>query len=80
MAQSSLWIMSDQLGGAAAMKYFNHIPGGCNVLYMDGHVDFIKYIGQSVETASSPQQAEQMMEGCTAPVLPTVATMLGAFN
>jgi prepilin-type processing-associated H-X9-DG protein len=21
----------------------NHIPGGCNVLYMDGHVQFIKY-------------------------------------
>lgn len=25
--------------GAALM---NHIPGGCNVLYMDGHVEFIK--------------------------------------
>lgn len=22
---------------------FNHIPGGANVLYMDGHVDFLKY-------------------------------------
>ena len=22
---------------------FNHIPGGCNVLYMDGHVEFTKY-------------------------------------
>ena len=22
---------------------FNHLPGGCNVLYMDGHVEFIKY-------------------------------------
>lgn len=22
---------------------FNHIPGGCNVLYMDGHVEFSKY-------------------------------------
>ena len=21
----------------------NHIPGGCNVLYMDGHVEFKKY-------------------------------------
>jgi prepilin-type processing-associated H-X9-DG protein len=21
----------------------NHVPGGCNVLYLDGHVDFIKY-------------------------------------
>ncbi len=24
-------------------EIFNHIPGGCNVLYMDGHVEFIKY-------------------------------------
>lgn len=22
---------------------FNHIPGGSNVLYMDGHVEFVKY-------------------------------------
>ena len=22
---------------------FNHVPGGCNVLYMDGHVEFLKY-------------------------------------
>ncbi len=22
---------------------FNHIPGGCNVLYMDGHVEWLKY-------------------------------------
>ena len=25
---------------------FNHKPGGCNVLYMDGHVEFIKYPGE----------------------------------
>ena len=28
-------------GGA----HFNHIPGGCNVLYMDGHVEFVRYNG-----------------------------------
>jgi len=22
---------------------FSHVPGGSNVLYMDGHVDFIRY-------------------------------------
>ena len=22
---------------------FNHVPGGSNVLYMDGHVEFLKY-------------------------------------
>jgi prepilin-type processing-associated H-X9-DG protein len=24
---------------------FNHVPGGSNVLYMDGHVEFQKYPG-----------------------------------
>ena len=23
--------------------HFNHVPGGANVLYMDGHVEFSKY-------------------------------------
>ena len=22
---------------------FNHLPGGANILYMDGHVSFVKY-------------------------------------
>ncbi len=25
---------------------FNHLPGGSNVLYMDGHVEFVKYPGK----------------------------------
>ena len=25
---------------------FNHAPGGSNILYMDGHVEFIKYPGK----------------------------------
>ena len=24
---------------------FNHVPGGANVLFMDGHVQFMKYKG-----------------------------------
>ncbi len=23
--------------------FMNHIPGGCNVLYMDGHVQFVRF-------------------------------------
>ncbi len=47
--QSSIWVMMDQLGNTKAdgsdtnLDYFNHVPGGCNVLYMDGHVEFQKY-------------------------------------
>ena len=44
MAQSELPVMWDIIsaepGGLAAM---NHVPGGCNVLYFDGHVEFIRY-------------------------------------
>ncbi len=41
MAQSTLFIMFDQV--STSISNFNHIPGGANVLYMDGHVEFIRY-------------------------------------
>ena len=41
VAQSAVWIMFDQISTNPAA--FNHIPGGANVLYMDGHVEFKKY-------------------------------------
>ncbi len=41
MAQSTLPIMFDQV--ATAVSLFNHIPGGANVLFMDGHVAFERY-------------------------------------
>ena len=48
LAQSSLFVMFDQFGaGTSGIIMFNHIPGGCNVLYMDGHVDFVKYPGRA---------------------------------
>ena len=41
MAQSTLFIMFDLISTNAAA--FNHVPGGSNVLYMDGHVEFMRY-------------------------------------
>lgn len=52
-AQSSIPVYMDTLAssvninketeyGAIAAR-FNHVPGGCNVLYMDGHVEYLKY-------------------------------------
>lgn len=38
-AESEIWVMSDRI--ATDARNFNHIPGGANVLYMDGHVSFI---------------------------------------
>ena len=40
-AQSELAIMWDEL--STRTEIFNHIPGGCNVLYLDGHVEFMRY-------------------------------------
>jgi len=33
-------------GFAEGVTAFNHVPGGANVLYMDGHVEFIRYPAQ----------------------------------
>lgn len=49
-AQSSIPVMWDKArseqagaGTSGASQEFNHIPGGANILYMDGHVEFVKY-------------------------------------
>jgi prepilin-type N-terminal cleavage/methylation domain-containing protein/prepilin-type processing-associated H-X9-DG protein len=51
-AQSEVFIMLDQLGNGDTIQYFNHVPGGCNVLFMDGHVEFIRFPGKAPVTAS----------------------------
>lgn len=43
-AQSTIFIMWDR--GSTVPANFNHVPGGENVLYMDGHVEFLKYPGK----------------------------------
>ena len=49
IAQSELAIMWDYIEAGKLttqnQNRFNHIPGGCNVLYADGHVQFCKYPG-----------------------------------
>jgi len=40
-AQSNIFLSFDIL--SAAVADFNHIPGGCNVLFMDGHTEFLRY-------------------------------------
>ncbi len=41
LAQSTLAMIWDVTSTDTSI--FNHIPGGCNVLYMDGHVSFLRY-------------------------------------
>ncbi len=43
-AQSTVFLMWDHV--MSNVKNFNHVPGGSNVLYMDGHVSFIRYPGE----------------------------------
>lgn len=40
-AQSDLYVMFDIF--STDTRYFSHVPGGSNVLYMDGHVEFVRY-------------------------------------
>lgn len=46
-AQSEIPILSDwvTINPGDKGENFNHLPGGGNVLYMDGHVSFIRYPG-----------------------------------
>jgi prepilin-type processing-associated H-X9-DG protein len=41
-AQSEIFIMDDWVSTDLGQE-FNHAPGGCNVLYLDGHVEFVRY-------------------------------------
>ena len=45
-SQSEMFVMWDDTSAVEA-GLFNHVPGGGNVLYMDGHVEFIKYPGET---------------------------------
>ena len=54
MAQSELPVMCDSIAANMSSEIswagdeidlFNHLPGGANVLYMDGHVEFQRYPG-----------------------------------
>ncbi|HEX71887.1 MAG TPA: hypothetical protein ENN65_01015, partial [Candidatus Hydrogenedentes bacterium] len=53
VAQSEVVVMWDQVWGPAvvpgdggAYSAFNHVPGGGNILFMDGHVEFLRYPGR----------------------------------
>jgi len=51
-AQSVIATAFDTIGANSdptdptGVALYNHVPGGCNVLYMDGHVEFIRFPGK----------------------------------
>ncbi len=44
-AESGIFVMYDSI--SANGTDFNHLPGGSNVLFMDGHVEFVRYPGRA---------------------------------
>jgi len=44
-AQSDIWVYNDVI--STRPEEMNHAPGGANVLYMDGHVEFLRYPSQA---------------------------------
>jgi prepilin-type N-terminal cleavage/methylation domain-containing protein/prepilin-type processing-associated H-X9-DG protein len=63
MAQSEIPVMWDTIWTPAYsdginFSYFSHVPGGGNVLFMDGHVKFIKYPGEWPVSTAMPQMMD----------------------
>ncbi len=52
LGQSEVWIYEDLLSTVVAD--YNHIPGGANVLFLDGHVDFLTYARDGEPPANEP--------------------------
>ncbi len=74
-AESALAIMWDTWGNTSSSHFgqqdvatarFNHVPGGSNVLYLDGHVEFIRYNSdypiQAKNASWHPNAAGQVVE------------------
>ena len=57
-AQSEIWIMYDLVSANASD--FNHVPGGGNVLYLDGHVGFLRYPNEKAPVSRSVALALSM--------------------
>ena len=51
-AQSTIPVMWDRVSREISRDGFNHLPGGANVLFMDGHVEWQKYPGKHPVTTT----------------------------
>ena len=80
MAQSTVATMWDVIHTDAAL--FNHVPGGANVLFMDGHVEFQRYsangsVDPTVITSVDGTEGEQFPTSAAWAVLSYQATNSG---
>ena len=51
------------VAGTNTVLSFNHLPGGSNLLYMDGHVEFVKFGSKYPIRALSDAEAYQPATG-----------------
>lgn len=65
-AQSDTFIMVDAV--STNVQDYNHLPGGSNVLFMDGHVEFQRY------PTADQDNAEQVINGLVARILGALYT------
>ncbi|MFP4500188.1 MAG: H-X9-DG-CTERM domain-containing protein [Candidatus Hydrogenedentota bacterium] len=70
LAQSQIWVMFDHISTNGGVARFNHVPGGANVLYMDGHVDYVAYVHTAPGNAADSAVWNE-------PVSPSVGWMIG---
>ncbi len=68
IAQSQLpvmwdaWSENENTANDSAIVYFNHVPGGSNVLYVDGHVEFVRF--GSKFPIHVPEDGISILEDC----------------
>jgi prepilin-type N-terminal cleavage/methylation domain-containing protein/prepilin-type processing-associated H-X9-DG protein len=58
-AQSELPVIWDT--PSTTIEKFNHVPGGCNIAYMDGHVEFIRYPADTFPVCEGLAQVHGVM-------------------
>lgn len=58
-AQSEIVVMFDHI--SPSLNYYNHVPGGANVLYMDGHVQFARYPGDKMPVSKIYMDAMEVL-------------------
>ena len=61
VAQSDIWIMHDWV--STKVSDFSHVPGGANVLYMDGHVQFLRYPNEKAPAILALAIGSQLVSG-----------------
>ena len=72
-ARSRIWVMMDLYASSGSISFFNHIPGGSNVLYLDGSVDFVQF------ACVPPGAGPHLDQIATPPVMPGMGEILYLF-